>query len=68
MSKKSEQAGVQIRMLGNQGKYRNGEVYTVGIDEANKLTGYGMAALVADAPGRAEDEKAAPEVAVGEGN
>lgn len=68
MSKRNEQAGVQIRMLGNHGKYRFGEIYQVGIDEANKLTGYGMAVLVSGTAERPEDEKAAPEAAAGEGN
>lgn len=70
MSKRtSEQASeVRIRMLGNHGEYRNGEVYPVGIDEANKLTGYGIAVLVSDAEERPEDEKAASSETAREGN
>jgi len=69
MSRKQidQASGVKIKMLGNHGEYRNGETVTVDLDEANRLTGYGIAVLVPD-EGRADEDEAAPAAAAGEGN
>lgn len=66
MKKATETAGekARIRMLGNHGDYEVDKEYEVDVDTANRLTGCGIAVLLADP----EPAKDAPAATVGKGD
>jgi hypothetical protein len=66
MKKAAEEKAGQacIKMLGNHGELEVDKEYEVDVETANRLTGCGIAVLLADP----EAVKDAPAVAAGEGN